>query len=560
MAVRVVDLVNCRSLGLDEARLAVNISARSFAGLLAPLDLDQSAPPLFLWGERLVVELLGHGDCVLRLLPFIAGIAAVILMYPFAARFLRPVEARLAAVIVALSPLLITYSNAVKQYSVELFVAIAFVLIWERALDEETVRKSRSGLLLAGAVAPWASLTSVFLLAACWLHVVVRWVRREDTARLALGATVLWALSVGTAYLTVYQAAGRSPYLRRFWELAFIVPTRPGFVGDLWKTLQDHVWGFVAGDPLIDRRAFTLILQLGTVVVLLLCSSGAVRILRAQGAERLWYLCGPCLATLGAAMIGAFPVAPRLTLFLLPPIIVLLVAGIGSAWSGLAARQSRVAFALTSVVLVLPMALYAIVRVFALEPSGHFQQLVRELGEHRLAGEPVYVFARTLPAWIYYSTDWSDPDSDRLSFLAGAASSRGPAFENAPSRGRVKTEEGRGLLDRSGTSPEILGLPSGMEWRAVEGHVRSQPDTGWVEVEFQRIQAAATPGVWVIATAFYEAESELFRALERAATRRTFAHLRDGSALVRYEFSEPSRPSQSPGTAVQGQKQATKAQ
>jgi hypothetical protein len=40
----------------------------------------------------------------------------------------------------------------------------------------------------------------------------------------------------------------------------------------------------------------------------------------------------------------------------------------------------------------------------------------------------------------------------------------------------------------------------------------------------------------VIATTFYAPELDLFKALERDATRRTFAHLRNGSALVRYEF------------------------
>jgi hypothetical protein len=41
----------------------------------------------------------------------------------------------------------------------------------------------------------------------------------------------------------------------------------------------------------------------------------------------------------------------------------------------------------------------------------------------------------------------------------------------------------------------------------------------------------------VIATTFYSAETDLFAVLERNATRRTFAHLRNGSALVRYEFA-----------------------
>ncbi len=46
--------------------------------------MDQSAPPLFLWGERLMLVLFGYGDCALRLLPVIAGAAAAVLLYQFA--------------------------------------------------------------------------------------------------------------------------------------------------------------------------------------------------------------------------------------------------------------------------------------------------------------------------------------------------------------------------------------------------------------------------------------------------------------------------------------------
>jgi hypothetical protein len=47
VAVRAVDFLNC-GRSPDEARLAVNVASRSWPGLLQPLDLDQTAPPLFL--------------------------------------------------------------------------------------------------------------------------------------------------------------------------------------------------------------------------------------------------------------------------------------------------------------------------------------------------------------------------------------------------------------------------------------------------------------------------------------------------------------------------------
>jgi uncharacterized membrane protein len=251
VAVRAVDFLNCRSLGLDEARLAVNIASRSFPLLLTPLDMDQSAPPLFLWAERLVWLLLGRRDCALRLLPVVAGTVAAVLLYPLARRFLDHAQARLAALIGMFCPLLITYSNAVKQYAFELLVAVLLLLLFERALRRELGRGSAAGVLAAGALSPWLSLTSVFVLVTAWLLLAAQAVRGSaGAARLAVGSAVVWGASVAVAYLSVYRAASGSSYLRRFWELAFVQPGRPEFLRHTWKTVEDLVWGFVAGDPL----------------------------------------------------------------------------------------------------------------------------------------------------------------------------------------------------------------------------------------------------------------------------------------------------------------------
>ena len=56
---RVLYYLSGRSLWIDEARLALNVAGRGYAGLLRPLDYDQAASPLFLWGEKFVTQLLG---------------------------------------------------------------------------------------------------------------------------------------------------------------------------------------------------------------------------------------------------------------------------------------------------------------------------------------------------------------------------------------------------------------------------------------------------------------------------------------------------------------------
>jgi hypothetical protein len=268
----------------------------------------------------------------------------------------------------------------------------------------------------------------------------------------------------------------------------------------------------------------------------MLCLLGCRRVLRTRGPVACWWLCGPAIITAAASIASLFPIAPRLTLFLLPGAVVLFVAGLSTVLDPAAAPEAKRKLALAAAVLVLPMEFQSVVRASAREPSADFRSLVRTLGDNRRPGEPVYVFARSLPAWIYYSTDWSRPDTARLRFLTAAASSSGGAFENARSRGRVRPEEVRALNSSAAAPGELLGLPSGMEWREVQEHVRREPDSGWVELERQRIEAAASPGVWVIASTYYAPESELFAALERDASGRTFAHLGGGSVLARYQF------------------------
>jgi hypothetical protein len=327
-----------------------------------------------------------------------------------------------------------------------------------------------------------------------------------------------------------------SPYLHRFWEHAFLQPGRPGFAPDAAKVLQDLVWAFVAGDPLADRRPLGVLLPIGCGVIVLLCITGTVGLIQRRGWLTTWWLCGPALGTFVASMLGLFPISPRLTLFLVPGGIVLLVAGLEYVLEHAGAGQ-RLRTALALGVLAMPLMCLAILRTFSLEPTGHFAQLVSELKAQRRPGEPVYVFARSLPAWIFYSTDWASPETVRLDYLVRAAGASGFAFENAPSRGRVHPGEILAAAPSPRDPGELLGLPSGMEWVEVREQLRTAPDSGWVEAESRRIEDAADPGVWVLASAFYSAESRLFSALESHATRRTFANLRPGSALVRYEFA-----------------------
>src|SRR5690242_14202841 len=79
IALRLWQLLSFPAVWVDEAALVRNVLDRDAASLLAPLDYGQVAPPGLLVGAKLATALLGDSEIALRLLPFAAGIAAVVL-------------------------------------------------------------------------------------------------------------------------------------------------------------------------------------------------------------------------------------------------------------------------------------------------------------------------------------------------------------------------------------------------------------------------------------------------------------------------------------------------
>ena len=134
-----------RSLWLDEAMLALNLCGRSFAGLLRPLDYDQGAPVGFLLLERLAVMLLGPNELALRLVPFLAAIAALVLVARFCRDHFGAGTAVLGVLLAAVLPALISYGGEAKQYSLDVAMALLILLTAADALRRGVTPRARWG-------------------------------------------------------------------------------------------------------------------------------------------------------------------------------------------------------------------------------------------------------------------------------------------------------------------------------------------------------------------------------------------------------------------------------
>jgi hypothetical protein len=531
------------SLSMDEARLALNIGARGFGDLIAPLDLDQSAPLLFLWAERLVTLAFGVHELSLRLLPLVAGVVVLLLSVAVLRRLVTDRSVVLGLAILAAAPTMVTYSSEAKQYMVEALVALALTWLALEWLDRPEGRVARV-LAVAGAGAVWLSGSAILVLAG--IAPALLWTRRPvDTShrRAAAAACVAWAVSFGFAYLVVYRPASANPYMARYWSPAFLIPGASAS-HNAWLAVKDVVWGFLVGHDGLARRAEAEVFVSVCALVGLACVSlGAWRLRRHRGMSVAVILLGPLAATLLASALGLYPVGQRLLLFAVPSIVILGVAGLEAATERLAGAWSRRAWWVVAGLVVTPPLAVTVLQITVLDSSSRMRELVARLSIHRAAGEPVYVFSRALPAWGFYVTNWSAPDRSRLAFLNRVGQAGGPAFENAPSRrGPVASGEGAELVYRSTKGLELIGIPTGMEYASGTGLLRLRPDDGWAHREGDRIRHAATPGIWIVLAEFLGPEYELVDELKRRGGRMTYGSLEPGHVLVRFVF-DSNQPS-----------------
>lgn len=526
-ALRLGEFAAQTPLDIDEAMVGLNIAVRGYAGLLRPLDYGQTAPVLFLWGTHLATRLAGVGELALRVLPFIAGVLLPWATWKLAARLLEPGAAVLAAALTACAPILVRYSSVAKPYAVDALVTVMLVWLALDAAGEPDRARTWGRLLVAGAVALLASQPALFVLAglsaALALDPRVRrvsgWVWRLATS------AALWSALFATLYFTLYRRVATDGYMRRFWAWSFLAPGTPSLVDRLPLIARETLFPFFIGS-----RPHTIVV---IVVLLALCGAGSVGLRRRWGLWATVLAVGAVVAVLVASTVRGYPIAARLMIFAAPLLMLVMAEGVvtGIGWLRRPAAASA-----AWVVVVAWLALMAEAAVTRRRPAPDLPLLVRLLRRASPAETPVYVVANALPMWAFYTTDWAAPDTARLHWLARLAGPGGPAFHNAPVRGRVRADE-TPLVGRWSTRAEIIGLATGMQVRDLAGLSRSRPDSGWVEDEVARIVAAGDHDVWVLfAFGFGHETDDLLAGLDAARGERVYQRDAADASLYRYRL------------------------
>lgn len=135
--------LGCQSLWSDEGN-SVALAAASFAEIAQRTAFDIH-PPLYYWLLKIWVAIFGSGEVALRSLSAVLGVGVVWLTWEIARRLFAPGVAHMAALIAALSPLLVYYSQETRMYMLLTFLSGCTVLLtiviggWSLASGQQSV-------------------------------------------------------------------------------------------------------------------------------------------------------------------------------------------------------------------------------------------------------------------------------------------------------------------------------------------------------------------------------------------------------------------------------------
>ena len=376
----------------DEAFIADNVLSRDYAGLLRPLDYFQIAPVGFLWVERALSSAMGASEPVLRLVPFLAGIASLLLLARFALQAVDRRSAMVAVGIFAASFYPVRHATEIKPYSTDLLLSMMVTgLAWSTWRDRASTAR---WLALAGCVSVgvWFSYPLIFVAAGAGLVLGVRVLRPVSPRAAALWA--LFGLATSASWLAGYLLVARSqaaaaPFYdsNHLWAIAFPPLSEPWRL-PLW--LVDVHTGNMLAYPIGGNN-------FASVATALLVAVGCLTLRRTRPAL-LALLLSPLLPTFVAAALHRYPygTSARVSLYMAPAFC--LLAGVGFVRlvrRYLAGPRRARAFAIATASLIAMAAVPAVLNVVM--PYKNFEdaenrRAVRDLAALSVAGDRWLVF------------------------------------------------------------------------------------------------------------------------------------------------------------------------
>jgi hypothetical protein len=342
LGVRVRHYLAAPSYWYDEAYLLLNVFEKSCAELAGPLRDDQAAPPVFLWALRGLYVAAGASEYVMRLPAFLASLAAVGVMIPVARRIVAGPGWVWAVGLCALSMHGVNHGIDVKPYAWDLLATLLLLLAAERYFARPETRRRYALLLVAlAAAAPWCSLPSVFVLGGVSLALFADLCRRPGKA--------------AAAYWLLFNAAGAATAAALWWLV--LRHQRTQSLHEYWS----EFYGDCSSLPAFLAWLWSCLVGVGNygsnglgVPLVLLGVAGAALVARRSPPSAV-LLTAPVVLAMAASALHFYPLADRLTFFLVPCVWLLAAEAVGALAAFLLRPDRRAAVACAGAAVLLAL-------------------------------------------------------------------------------------------------------------------------------------------------------------------------------------------------------------
>jgi 4-amino-4-deoxy-L-arabinose transferase-like glycosyltransferase len=454
-------------LWADEAALAMNIGPKGFSEMGRPFVLYQLCPYGYLAISKISTLLFGTGEHALRLVPLLAGTA----MLAAVALAARRIASRAAALVVlafaAVSPQLVHYSAELKPYQMDATIAALLLLLAVRVLERPDARHL-AALGVAGAVAGWISLPSIFVLGGVGAALLFE--AHQRTQRLAsifpvLALSIGWLVSFAAHYflfLTSVQGEGK---MEQYWSEAFAPFPITSFAHVRWYA--GHFFHFFESPGGFRPRYLAGLLWL----------AGCVLLLRRNKPVLILTVVPILLMTFASAM-NRYPVHVRLLLFLLPSALITMSVPLAALLRD--ARRTMSAFAALLLIGLSIGPIRETAEVVAPPEKGpYLSELIAHLAAHWQPEDRLYLEQET--HWIYAWYAWKN--GFEAEPIYGQSRSRSPTL--AMSKGvdwNLDLIDFEPLLGR----PRIWIITPTFRWP--DGSSRDEFITGYLDAKGERVE------------------------------------------------------------------------
>ncbi len=380
----------------DEAYVAVTLQERDLAGLSRPPEFYQIVPPGFLYAEWLVVQAAGAGEYALRLIPFLAGIASLLLFWRFA-RGVTTVRTTLVAVaVLAASMYPVRHAAEVKPYAIDLLISLVLTMLGWRVLGRIGSAGRWAALAAAAVVGIWCSYPSVFVAGAVAAVAGARAIRERLGRALALWAAYGLILVVCWGVMYVQFAAPQAraaTFLTELktWRDAFPPLARPWWLP--WWLVEVHT-GMMLAYPHGGHN-------FGSTATALLVVAGAVAMGRRRARRPLLaLLLAPLALALVAAALRKYPygTSTRIMLYMAPAFCLLAAEGMMAVLKRLG-RPRRGAIVVAGLLALIPLGgvVHDLIRPYVGYDNVLQRKMARELASHAAPGDRFVVFNGVTP-------------------------------------------------------------------------------------------------------------------------------------------------------------------